>query len=123
MLIFMAKTSTDFETFWQHYPVKVGKVKAKQAWDKATPSLATVLEALTWQKTSRQWRAGYVPHPTTYINQGRYLDEPAEDLNQSARSLAECPTCGSSEGLCADVKVCNANWLARERSRVRAETA
>ena len=117
MLFPMANPSTakDFETFWQHYPVKVGKLKAQQVWQKTNPNLETVLTTLAWQKTSRQWQAGFVPHPSTYLNQGRWLDERPEDLSQSVRSGA-CQGCGASEP-CVDVKVCNANWLAKQKSR------
>lgn len=122
MLLFapMPQTDTDFDTFWRAYPKKVGKLEAQRAWHKATrtgATVGTVLTALAWQKASDQWRRGYIPNPSTYLNQGRWMDEAPEDLSQLPASVSgPCPGCGASEP-CADVKVCNANWLAREKAR------
>lgn len=69
----------DFETFWNCYPRKIGKKAARKAWQKATdkPCLAALLEALDQQKRSEQWlKEGgqFIPHPTTWLNQGRWDD-------------------------------------------------
>ena len=73
---------TDFDLFWQAYPRKVGKKRAKQAWDRLKPDTATVqkmLDALAWQVKQPQWvKDGgmYVPHPTTWLHEERWDDEP-----------------------------------------------
>ena len=73
-----------FDRFWQTYPRKVGKAKALEAWAKINPRCQLVeqmLETLAWQKESDDWMrdAGrYVPHPTTWLNQHRWDDEPQE---------------------------------------------
>jgi hypothetical protein len=72
-----------FDLFWNSYPKKVGKGKAEEAWQKHKPDLETVLKTLTWQKGSKQWfkeDGTYIPNPTTYINQKRWLDEPTEEV-------------------------------------------
>ena len=72
-----------FDLFWNAYPKKVGKGKAVEAWQKHQPDLETVLKTLTWQKSSKQWfkeDGTYIPNPTTYINQKRWLDEPTEEV-------------------------------------------
>ena len=72
-----------FDLFWNAYPKKVGKGKAVEAWQKHQPDLETVLKTLTWQKGSKQWfkeNGTYIPNPTTYINQKRWLDEPTEEV-------------------------------------------
>ena len=72
-----------FDLFWNSYPKKVGKGKAEEAWQKHQPDLETVLKTLTWQKSSKQWfkeDGTYIPNPTTYINQKRWLDEPTEEV-------------------------------------------
>ena len=72
-----------FDLFWNAYPKKVGKGIAVEAWQKHQPDLETVLKTLTWQKSSKQWfkeDGTYIPNPTTYINQKRWLDEPTEEV-------------------------------------------
>lgn len=67
-----------FEEFWKAYPRKVGKTAARRVWDRDHPPLEQVLAALAWQIHSDQWTKDggeFIPHPATYLNQGRYLDE------------------------------------------------
>lgn len=68
----------DFLTFWLAYPDKTGKGDALKAWKKSKPNINKVIEALSWQKTSKKWQEGFVPNPATYLNQKRYDDEPKE---------------------------------------------
>jgi len=73
--------SPDFETFWQAYPKKVAKRMAWKVWEKQQPPLQDVLIALSWQREQDQWAKDggqFVPHPTTYLNQGRWEDEKPE---------------------------------------------
>ena len=72
-----------FDDFWKAYPKKVGKDKAIAAWGKKKPPLIEVLEALQWQVISEQWKSGYIPNPATYINDGRWQDEPQINKPQS----------------------------------------
>jgi uncharacterized protein YdaU (DUF1376 family) len=73
----IALVSTDnFDVFWNAYPTKVGRDKAIESWNKKKPPIADVIQALQWQRQSEQWKKGYIPNPTTYINQGRWKDEP-----------------------------------------------
>jgi len=68
-----------FDEFWNQYPKKVGKDKALIAWKKKKPKVDVVLKALHWQKQSDQWTKNdgqFIPNPTTYINEGRWQDEP-----------------------------------------------
>ena len=70
-----------FELFWNNYPKKVGKGKAEIAWIKHKPNIDLVLKTLTWQKESKEWfkeNGAFIPHPTTYINGKRWLDEKTE---------------------------------------------
>jgi hypothetical protein len=86
-----------FETFWREYPHRVGKLAARRSFDRAKVDdelLATMLGALAWQKTQEQWKRGYIPHPTTWLNQGRWLDEPlnlspASSREPSAREMSD----------------------------------
>lgn len=70
-----------FLKFWELYPVKVGKMKAWSLWKKhgLNKRLDEVLTALEMYCESEQWlRDGgkYIPHPSTWLSQGRYDDTP-----------------------------------------------
>ena len=68
-----------FNEFWNSYPTKTGKDKALSAWKKKKPNVDEVLNALVWQIESDKWRKGYIPNPATYINEGRWKDEPTNE--------------------------------------------
>ena len=68
-----------FAEFWNSYPTKTGKDKALSAWKKKKPNVDEVLNALVWQIESDKWRKGYIPNPATYINEGRWKDEPTNE--------------------------------------------
>jgi hypothetical protein len=68
--------------FWPAYPVKVGKLAAEKAAQVARrrpdwPGDEEVLACLERQKGSARWRAGTIPNPQTWFNQGRWSDDPA----------------------------------------------
>lgn len=70
----------DFKTFWTSYPRKVGKEAAFKAWGRAKrkPPLPDVLAAVEAAKATEQWQrdnGNFIPHPATWINQGRWHDE------------------------------------------------
>lgn len=91
----------DFNSFWTAYPRKIGKAAALKAWRKVKPPLAQALKAISTQKQSDQWRKDggqYIPNPATWINQGRWEDEPmAKPREQSSvpaeRKLPTCTRC------------------------------
>ena len=69
---------TDFQSFWQAYPRKVGKLAAKKAWDKALREDApeAIISGLDAQlPTLRSTDKQFIPHPSTWLNQGRWMDE------------------------------------------------
>jgi len=71
----------DFEAFWETYPRKVGKLAAQRAWAKADlPAFDVIVKAIDDQSRGEQWRkegGAFIPHPATWINEGRWLDQPA----------------------------------------------
>ena len=74
----------NFEKFWDAYPKQVGKLKARKSWSNAKKakdfSTQAVFAALERQKKSSNWtkdNGQFVPHPTTWLNQGRWLDSPS----------------------------------------------
>ncbi len=70
--------SVEFDQFWVVYPRKVGKKEAFRKWKKCRPPIDLVMAALEWQIPSKHWEDGYVLNPATYINQGRWEDEPVQ---------------------------------------------
>lgn len=82
-----------FADFWRFYPRKVGKDSAWRAWQKIKPDielLKTMLAVLAWQKQQDDWlRDGgrFVPHPSTWLNQGRWQDEPSQQPHISEATL------------------------------------
>lgn len=68
----------EFEKFWSAYPRKEGKQKARQAFEKVTVSLETLLDAIERQKQSAQWSKDggqFIPHPATWLNGKRWEDQ------------------------------------------------
>jgi hypothetical protein len=74
---------SNFQKFWSAYPRKVGKDAAAKAFGKRRVDdalLVAILAALEQQKISKQWQRDggqYIPHPATWLNQGRWQDEAA----------------------------------------------
>lgn len=72
--------STAFDDFWKCYPRKKGKKAAVKAFLKATdkPPLDVLIAKLNQQKQSMDWKKDggkYIPHPSTWLNEGRWDDE------------------------------------------------
>ena len=74
----IVKANTPFDLFWKVYPLKVGKVSAKKAWDKAVeaedPDLV-ILGALQYAQDPNR-HPSYTAHPSTWLNAGRWTDDP-----------------------------------------------
>jgi len=69
--------SDDFDTFWEHYPRKIGKLAAKSAFAKAMKitDLDTIMDACVDFASSRRGQdEAFTPHPATWLNQGRWDD-------------------------------------------------
>jgi hypothetical protein len=83
-----------FDAFWRVYPKKVGKDAAWKAWQTRHLSAdlaATVIAALAWQVQQDNWLVEggrFVPNPATWINQGRWQDEPSATPHVNDRTLA-----------------------------------
>lgn len=72
---------TGFDAFWTEYPKHVGTEKARAAWARAVKSASpdTILAGLrrTLAYVTRD-NGQYVPLPATWLNQGRWKDEPPD---------------------------------------------
>ena len=76
---FTSSLDNDFNTFWKVYPnKKSGPSKAKESFIRVIKkgvSLDALLKSITEHSQTRSWIEGYVPHATTWLNQGRYEAE------------------------------------------------
>lgn len=85
-----------FEKFWAAYPRKVGKDAARKAFDKRKPDdalVASMLNAIDAQGRSEDWRKDngqFIPHPSTWLNEGRWQDEGVE-LHEPVRKFFTPP--------------------------------
>ena len=87
-----------FERFWEKYPKKVGKKKAREKFLRLSldeERFKKIMEALEIQKKSLQWKkdAGqYIPHPATWIHQERWEDETTSiETNEPMRDFMGLP--------------------------------
>ena len=78
-------TPSMFEDFWKVYPKKTDKGKALTIWKKICqkgkdrPTWKEIKKAILRQIKSSRWQdPKFIPHPTTWLNQSRWLDDPAE---------------------------------------------
>ena len=82
-----------FDRFWVAYPKKVGKEKARRAFEKLHPTedlLGQMLEAIAKQRRVYSWNKAtwkYIPHPATWLNQKRWEDE----VVGTACETVQCP--------------------------------
>lgn len=77
----MSTVAGRFDQFWQAYPRRVGKLAAWRVWQRLKPDedlTTAMIAAVERQQQSRQWRSDggqYIPHPRTWLSQGRWMDE------------------------------------------------
>jgi uncharacterized protein YdaU (DUF1376 family) len=69
--------SEAFKKFWDSYPNKVKKDYSYSIWKKhkLDGDLDKIIKHLESIKQSKQWKEGFVQHPSTYLNQKMYLDD------------------------------------------------
>lgn len=70
-----------FDVFWDAYPRKAGKGAARKVWSRIKPDqimLSEMILAIQAQSETDGWKAQggiYIPHPSTWLNGERWLDE------------------------------------------------
>jgi len=74
----LIKKDEKFAEFWDTYPRKAGKQAAQRAWKtaitKANPEQIIIAAGTFRHDPNREDQ--YTPHPATWLNQGRWDDEP-----------------------------------------------
>ena len=93
-----------FDFFWDSYPRKVGKDAAKKAFNKASRSTdwKQIVEGARRYKDDPNREPEFTAHPTTWLNAGRWSDEPLPERStkqpaytayaQAANDLYNFPT-------------------------------
>lgn len=83
-----------FDSFWQIYPRKDAKSKAKEAWAKLerlemdTGLILRILEAVAAHKRTEQWQrenGRFIPMASTWLNQRRWEDELPKEPQKSEK--------------------------------------
>jgi DNA-binding transcriptional regulator YhcF (GntR family) len=72
------KGYVSFDAFWDVYPRRAGKQAARKAWDKAvkvTPAVIVLAGAAAFRDDPNR-EDEFTPHPATWLNQGRWDDDP-----------------------------------------------
>jgi len=71
---------SDFESFWAVYPRHVGKQDARRSWDTAVkhakPKVILAAATRFANDPNLPLDKNFIPHPSTWLNQGRWEDEP-----------------------------------------------
>lgn len=97
-----AAFAADFETWWETYPHKVGKTAAAKAYEKARRTAGVDADTLmaglanataVWVAERRERQ--FIPHPATWLNQGRWDDDVAPlpgmpDAAHKPATLMQC---------------------------------
>jgi hypothetical protein len=70
-----------FRDFWTAYPRKVARGRAEAAYRQAVKKDGPVIIAVGLASWAGFWSVEsteekFIPHPTTFLNQARYLDRP-----------------------------------------------
>ncbi len=103
---------SDFDLFWKEYPKKVGKDKALLAWNKKKnkPHIELILESVQRYKMSKTVRDGFVCHPTTWINEGRWSDEVELSDYDKSRAIQEYTGMSASDTLAIQLEQAQREW-------------
>ena len=91
-----ARVSDSFDLFWKAFPRKAGKIAARKAWKSAlkVADAETITEAALAFAESDVGKAGsFCPHPATWLNEGRWMDDRETWKRDVEKPL---PTFGSS---------------------------
>lgn len=92
--------SKDFDRWWESYPNKVAKKPAAAIWKRIKPDIEVLIPDVE-ERLARdsKWKAGYIPNPTTYLNQERWNDEINERRNGSSGESLQTPQSRGKEAL------------------------
>ncbi len=84
-----------FEQFWEAYPVKKGRKPAFEIWNrkKLWAIIDDIIESIESHKQhDKKWLDGYIPNPTTFLNQERWQDEITVPVREVAKEKSKQET-------------------------------
>lgn len=96
------RSAARFAEFWDGYPVKKGKAAAEKAWrSKGCDAIADqVIEHVRlMQAHDDDWRRGFVPHGSTYVNGERWQDQPKRGPPQTGQQGPQSKTLSAIQRL------------------------
>jgi hypothetical protein len=70
-----------FDEFWQSYPRRIAKLAALKAWNKSLKHDTAdniIAGALRFARQRAGQDPKFTPHPATWLNAGRWMDEPEQ---------------------------------------------
>lgn len=84
-----------FDTFWDIYPVKKNKIRAKKIWERSKLNKISVLIcndiSLRLVHDSQWQQTQFIPHPSTYLQNELWKDE----ITKSSKNKSEHPITAS----------------------------
>lgn len=101
----------DFTAFWALYPRKVGKLAAQPAYKKALRHAThdEIMEGVRRYLNGKRSYADWA-HPTTWLNQGRWMDEP-DTIDALKAGIVKGVFHGESlECIASNVKAGGSTW-------------
>jgi hypothetical protein len=83
--------SEDFEDFWSVYPRRVAKIAAYAAWRKALllTDAGTIIAGARAYADDPNRQEDFTAHPASWLNAGRWEDDPLPERGSSERTKAE----------------------------------
>jgi hypothetical protein len=86
-----SKLDLSFDEFWKNYPRRAGKIKAKDAFRKVlkTTDAQTVIDGAKRYADDPNRQDEFTAHPTTWLREGRWEDDPLPERGSSERTKAE----------------------------------
>lgn len=79
--VIIKESENSFDEFWNAYPRRISKAAALKAWKKLQKEpgfdpIKIILHTKNFAETHKllQTQTSYIPHPSTYLNQQRFLD-------------------------------------------------
>ncbi len=81
--------TSEFASFWEKYPRRIGKGKAFREFQKVKSERVDILEGLEKQLPSlREREIQYIPHPSTWLSQRRWEDEVESGIKKESKMIA-----------------------------------
>ena len=121
-----------FLKWWQVYPRRIGKIRAEKNYISAvkliqkreqltkSDAIQKLLDAAhSYSQSSRDTSIQYIPHPATWLAQGRWDDEPDRPQQREAEpsSRPDCEICGNL----GNIEIVNPRWSSRQFDHTESE--